>query len=81
MVGKAKKSNEPCESDSANSARTSTFEKAQTVELTGEDHRLARAALSHTSRPDLSELLRGITPGNVHGEADFGAGCDRDLLP
>ncbi|MFW7270299.1 AbrB/MazE/SpoVT family DNA-binding domain-containing protein [Gluconacetobacter sp. Hr-1-5] len=29
---------------------------------------------------DLAELLSGITPGNIHGEADFGAPVGQERL-
>jgi antitoxin MazE len=33
-----------------------------------------------TDKPDLTQLLRGITPENLPGEVDFGAPVGKELL-
>lgn len=65
----------------ASLAQTLTVTEGHAVRLSIEDHRLIITPVNDPPRYTLAELLNGVTPDNVHGEAGFGAAGENELLP
>jgi antitoxin MazE len=61
-------------------ARAVAASAGQAAELTVRDGKLVIEPMEDVPRYDLDELLKGITPENLHGETDWGEDVGQEIV-